>query len=233
MKKRGILDFISKSFEGVVKNPIILLPGLIVMVLAWIGVFLATYARAEGVDYTNLILLVAVIALLAGFAILYFGLGGLGMAKEIVENRKAKWKNISQYWNKFWQKYLGAVVVLILVFAVLAAIIFGLINLLGYVLVEWPLFIASMLLVLIGGLIGILFLLLPYFVLVTNKDVKESLKSCIKFAKKNYFPLLLLLIVFFVLNMVLSRVPYIGSLLGIVISAAESIALMSFVIERK
>ena len=233
MRKRGPIEITGDAFKALAKNWIILIPGISVFLSLFGGIFLVDYLSTIVDNFSLLIILWVILVIAMIFAVLYFGLGALGLAKEIAEKRKAKWKHVNQYWKKFWVRYLGVTLIIILVFISIAAVVY-LLSLLIRILGGEIAFIAALLILgVIGALIGLLFMLPPYMLLINNKSIIDAIKQSVKVSKKNYLSLLGVIVIFFVLSLALSFVPYLGNLFSVIIGATEGIALMMFALERK
>lgn len=242
MKKRSVIEIIKGAINGFVKNPILLVPALLVLVAMWLGSFLIAYMFLIGLDLAVAVPITIVLALAMIFAMFYFGLGGLGMVKEIVDKKKAKWANINTYWNKFWIRYVGVNVALMLITLGIGAVAIAL----GYVLslliggANAALIVTAIILGLIAILVMLLFLLAPYVLLTENRKVGKTIKRSVEIAKKNYGSLLGLFASFFFVSILLQLIPLgqIGNIIwqivvGVVIGVVQSIALMTFASERR
>ncbi len=231
MKKSGVFEIVKKGFVGLYNNPVILIPSIAVLLSVWTGMFLGMVVYASGLNLVSQVLLYTIIGLLVLVGIFYFGLGAMGIAKDIADRKRPKLKAVHSYWKKFWDRYIGVSFLIFLIIAGIAAVIV-LLSAMASSFGEQAQWIVFGILVLIGLLVGVLLVLPTYTLLVENKNVMKSLKKGIDIAKKNYLYLLGVLVIFFVLSIVLGNIPYVGALLNMIIGAAQTIALMIFVIER-
>lgn len=240
--KRSVFEIIKSAVKGFLKNPIILIPGLLLLLIIWAGSFLIKYMFLVGLDLFISVPLSIILAGIIISAMFYLGLGGLGMAKEIVDRKKAKWSNIQTYWNKFYGKYIGISIAILLIITgigIVAALLGWIVTLLtgGVTTVAW---IAFSILGLITILVALLFSLSTSLLLIENKTVKKSINRSIKVVKNNYGSLILLLAIFMITSIVLQLIPLgqIGNtiwqgLVGLIIGVVQTISLMMFASERR
>lgn len=243
MKKRRVIQLVGDAFRALKKNWLVIVPGLLALIAVWGGVLLMALTGGN-------ILLAVIVGLLAVVAVIYFGIGGLGMAKEVAEKKKAKWKHIHQYASKFWLRYTGVAIVIFFIFLALGLIAWLLAafaRILGGDVAFW---IAIVLLILIAGLIALLFILAPYMLLIRGKNVMDAINRSVQVTKKNYLAFLGVLIIFAVISLAVQAIigfattplsemvglitaQVVQGLISVVIGAAQAIALMMFILERK
>jgi len=188
MKKKGVFDFIKKGILGLYNNPLILLPAVMVPFSLWIGIFLGGFIYISTFSLALKISLSILLLLVIAFLMFFFSLGTTGMAKDIAEKKKLKINALRLYWNKFWKRYIGVSLLILIIFGLIMIAAGGLGTLAQPLGEPYSTAILGLLIV-IGLLISILFTLPPYILLLENKTVLKSLRKGILVAKKSYFEL--------------------------------------------
>jgi len=262
MKKSGVLDLVKFGFNGFKKNPIMLVP-LLIMVLIGIaalllmGLIFLTSGMVSiselgvqintGITISMIFLMGLKIALVGIVAILIslpFHLGIMGMGKEISLGKKAKFNAVNKYAKKFYLRSLGVYILIGLIAAAAAIILISLgrwITLLARVAQDsagGQVIMAIVIGILV--LFMVLFALAPYYLIFQDLKIIKSIKKGFQIARKYYWVLLGVLVIFMIISLVIRQLTLLGAgwiivviLLNMVLSLVQIVALMKFISERK
>jgi len=254
MKKENIFALTKRSALQLWNNPILIAPTLLAILFVGLGAVLALGALlatgfwVSGIEIASpsilwpsmpmivlaSVLLVAVVASIV-LAFAYLQAGFLGMIKETSHGKKTSLKAINHYGQKFWARYIGL------------NILVGLILLAGMVvLASTELFFIGLFgqlsagSIITSGILGILFLMfsalftLPQnYLILEDLKIMASIKKGYNTAKKNYWELVGLLLIFAIISQAVVKAPFIGGLLSFLFGVVEAIAIMNFAIGRR
>lgn len=184
---------------------------------------------------TPSIVLFLIFALIISFLAIYlikayFFSGAIGMAKEIIHGKKAKLKFMNQYGKKFMPRY-WLIKFFIAIFIILWLFVFSLPAIISG---KWILMFITFLSIIPLIFILLLFYMAEYYLVMNDLTAVESLRQSFNTVKANYFSLLGLIIIFSIINIILSFIPFIGGLLNLlVLIPVETIAFFVFAYERQ
>lgn len=247
-RKYSILGVIGASFQKFFKNGniILALPFIFSFIAAFIilvaviliaGINLGVFAAAEpdlsAVLASSLVLpviLSVVIGLLAiWFISCYFSGGAIGMAYEIINNKKTNLAKMHQNGKQFFFRYwLASLIIGIMVFVWLA--IFSL----PAIFTLKPAYLSISLLSIIPAVfIFILFTFAYTFLVIHDLSAWKSVKKSVVFVKNNYWPTFSLIVLFSLIMFAIGLIPFIGNLANLIImSPVMAIAFIIFVLNR-
>ena len=200
----GMVSFLMSSLA---KGSITEIFSNLLPILASVGVGIIFFVLA----------LVVMIALSTGIA---------GMAAESLK-KKTKVKTMWKIAKKRWQTAIGVSVVVFIVAIVLLAVIFSLSAFMGGVT-------GFVLGAIIYYLVMILFTLTTSIVAVEKFGAIKCVERSVKIAKKNYLKVLTLTAVYVIINLLVSLIPFVGSLFSsFVIAPMMQISLVDFYLKNK
>ena len=259
MRKHNIFDVIGMAFQKWWYNFIIVLPFIFSLIASIISILLIffifvflfkiispgilesfiTFIRGENIEsMSNLItptlaiyiILAAIISVLVLELIkAYFYSGAIVMASDIVKGKKTNLRVMNKAGKRFLWRYFFVKLIISV-----GIIIWLFIFLLPFILTEkfsllWILFISVIPL----AFIYVLFLLPEYFVVLDNVGVWDAIKRSIGVVKANYWAMLGLGLLFILMSAVVGFIPWVGSLLSLIIIApCQTIAFIIFIFER-
>lgn len=228
MKTKEFLNLISESLRDLVRNPLILVPGIVL----WIIVSLIS--EAGGKIAYNLQTTASNVVWLAVTFIVFFAISGgilsglIGMSSKL-ENGKAKWKEFNFGVRKFWFRNF----IILLFFVILYNVV-----------VNGPLFLFTKLMIYLKPtlelspevfrilslvlafllLIGIVifFTYSNFYVVIENLGIVRSFRKSIKLVKKEYLATISLLVLLFVVYRLILFLP------GVTAELVEYVLLVPF-----
>jgi hypothetical protein len=246
---------IGKSFELWIANPIIIVPFLLqflsyVVLTLLFGIFLFSQnwesLMAEDIEAiaTQLItkffesslnlLIFAVLVALAVFLSCFLLSGSIGIANEIAKGKKAKFRDMTDYGKRFWLPYLGTsvLIVLIMIFAlIIGASVFLAVSMIG--LSDIAVSIATAIFALLVLLFAVLLVPATSLLIVQNSKPVEAIKMSFKLSKRNYMPLLGLILLLVVINIFINLIPSVGGIIGfLILNPIQTLSIVLFVIDR-
>jgi hypothetical protein len=224
-ERKGIGKILSESLDVISQNPVIVLPYIVPVIIVLIGAVAAAGAvlpgimggRFEADPRAMLSGLMAAAGIFFVFGILAFIFDivatafAINLTSNAVRERKV---TLSEAWQQIGAKKI----VLVLV----AFIILGILMVLG------------VLTLCIGTVIvAVLFPFLGQGIVIDNLGLIDTFSNSFNIAKKNWADILILIIVFFVVAFILTRVPVIGGILIILIVMYATVAFTVLYLNRK
>lgn len=246
-------SYYSESINGFTKNPLLAAPTAVGYVLIYVFTFILTFLWIFGfygsdiLNYSNstmtstpdlgaiwiLMGIVALIFIITWIITSFIYAATIGMSKKIVLGEKPELDAALKYGKKYLLKILGVYIVeFILSAAASIPLILGIILLITY-----PGNSLSILGMMIGGLISVLlfigifvFFIFTYQSVVVGKNsIIGSFKESYKLVKKNFFDVLVVLIInalimgtviflTFFINLFIGIIPFIGWIISTIIS---------------
>lgn len=256
-------DIIKKSFMGYGKQPIIalaflfrlialvavMLPAILIISVIIVGLTgVAAGAEITQEMITAIVplmiimpsfLITAFIAVIAViFISCFFSAGSLGMAYDIANNKKTSIKSMMDYGKKFWWRYVGvSLLILLIVLGLLIVILPVALPLMtmdaSTIKQNIPLLVLVCIIAAAFLLFLFLFILSPYMLIIKNTGAKGAIKNSFVFVRKNLGQTLLLAITLLAIVIVIDYIPIIGSLVNLfVIAPVQVIAFMIFVMGK-
>ncbi len=218
----NLKKIIFSSFNSILKNPTILLPGvalwIVLQLFSLIPNLLKPYLQSTFALTSWLI--ISAILLLAILSFFFSGLVGLSL--ELNNQKKPSLKTFLSYAKRFW--LLNTIVLILLrIFsiAIEQAAFFStsfLVNFFSISTIGKQIFSATLspaaftfILIYFAGLAGILiFLTLSSpCLIVFNTDLLNSFKKSFRIVKRNYLDVLVVSVLFFILFEIINRIPHI------------------------
>jgi len=226
--KKGIGDILSEALDTIGKNPMIIVLYLIPMVLSLIGVFVAwgriapireisnisDFSKFDySMFYKNALALIGFSSIL-GIIAWIVGIIAAAIAIYMTYNSvQGKQITLSEAWNAI----KGKILILIIASIITAILIF-----LGFFALC------------IGALIVmILLVFVNQGIVIDNLDIGATFHNSYNIAKSNFFDILILLIIFFVLGAIVGWIPYIGVILSTLIEMYGVVTYTILYLNRK
>jgi len=245
--KRNVWKYFTESFKTLWKQPIIVIPLLINVIVSFISLMIADFASsgnpliqeyaATGAiasfsleSFYPLIAIYAVALIISFLISSFFYAGAIGMIYDVVRKKKTSLKAMVDYGKKFFLRLIGINIVLGLLS--MAGITIALLPLL--IDQTWLTFILTLILGIAFVLFMILFLLSNIYLIIQNKGVLASISKSFSVIKKNYFRFILLIILLTACGALVNFIPYIGMLISqLIIGSASGIAFVLFALDNK
>jgi len=223
--KKGIGDILSEALDIISKNPTMIIPYLIPMTLSLIGTFvtwgkiapireISDFSRANwelfyknalaAVGFSSFLAIIAwIIGIIAGAIAIY-------MTYTSVQGRRITL-------SEAWEAVKGKILILIIVAIITLILIFlGLFALC------------------IGALIVmILLIFVNQGIVIDNLDIGTTFHNSYHIAKNNFFDILILVIIFFVLGIIVGVIPYLGVVLSTLIELYSTVVYTLLYLDRK
>ncbi|MCK4636835.1 MAG: zinc-ribbon domain-containing protein [Methanomicrobia archaeon] len=224
--KKGIGDVLSEAFNTITENPMMIVPYLIPLALALIMVFVTWGSLVPireigpGFDFDTDFLYENALAFV-GFASIFgilswiFGIVAtafaINMTYNSVNGRKV---TLSEAWSE-----IGAGKILILLIVFIITVILTFLGLFALC---------------IGALIVyILLMFVNQGIIIDNLDIGATFSNSYNIAKNNFFDVLILALVFFVLSFLVTWIPYIGGILGVLVGMYGTVSYTILYLDRK
>ncbi|MBU7024302.1 MAG: hypothetical protein HXS40_09065 [Theionarchaea archaeon] len=228
-EKKGIGAVLSEAMDIIGKNPIIIVLYLIPVILVLIGLFTAVglfipreaiRSGFRGFEVSPEFFLDRALSFL-GFVSIFGVLGWIfgivvdAFAIRITYNAtQGKKLSLSEVWNE-----IGVEKILILA---VAAIIVAILTILGF-------FVFC-----IGALIVmILLIFVKQGIVVDDLDLGATFSKSYNIAKENFFDILILVLIFFILGLILGVVPWIGPILNVFVGMYAMVAYTVLYLDRR
>jgi len=234
------------------KNPLLILPvvfqtsanfllfSLLVIILSAIfGVSLFTsISAASSPSSIAEIILQIVNQNLALFIVLgvIFGVASIavislfeGSLLLMINSKNARFKDVlagKRVFSKIFSFNIIFSAIILVMAAIIAALVFS--------VTKWAWLIAVAFLISLIFLFSLLFLILtPFYIVIDNANMRNSMKKSIKIVRKNYFSFLALWILTILIMVILGLVPAVGNLLATLIgSAYQKICVNAFAVDK-
>jgi len=226
--KKGIGDILSEALNRIMENPMMIVPYLIPVVLALIAVFVTWGSLVSvkeigpGFDfdfgaeffYENALAYLGFASILGIFSWI-FGIVATAFAINITNNAvNGRKVTLSEAWSEIGA---GKILILLVVAIITAILIF-----LGFFALC------------IGALIvAILLMFVNQGIIVDNLDIGATFSNSYNIAKNNFFDVLILAIVFFVLGFLVGWIPVIGGILGVLVGMYGTVSYTLLYLDRK
>jgi len=224
--RKGIGKVLSEALDIIAANPLIIVLYLIPLVLIVIGlvtavgVFVSRATMYRGFEIDPRFFLNSALAFL-GFASIFgiiawiFGIVADAFAINITYNAaQGKKVTLSEAWNQ-----IGAGKILVLL---VVSIITAILTILGF-------FVFC-----IGALIVmILLIFVKQGIVVDDLDLGAAFSNSYNIAKNNFFDILILVLIFFVLTIIMFAIPWIGGILAIFVGMYATVAYTVLYLDRK
>jgi len=226
--KKGIGDVLSAAFNTITENPMMIVPYLIPVALALIGAFVAwgsivpVREIGQGFDfdfgadflYENALAFIGFASIL-GILSWIFGIVATAFAINITYNAvNGRKVTLSEAWSE-----IGAGKILILL---IVAIITAILVFLGFFALC------------IGALIvAILLMFVNQGIIIDNLDIGATFSNSYNIAKNNFFDVLILALVFFVLSIIAGLIPVIGGILGVLVGIYGTVSYTILYLDRR
>ncbi|MCX8194397.1 MAG: hypothetical protein N3G19_03520 [Candidatus Pacearchaeota archaeon] len=258
---KNIIEIIGSSFKLWWKNFIIVLPFVfnfflssVALVLLFLLFFAFLFSKLSLQDLINLgtlstqaeiekfssllsepsfllgfVIFILISVFILSFIRAYFYSGAIAMSSEIVNGRKTNLKTITTNGKKFfWRYWLVQLIINVAIF--LWIFVFSL----PLILTKNPSFIILTLVSLIPMvLIYVLFLLAEYYLVIEDLKIWETFSKSFVIVKRNYWTMLGLGVLVFLMNIVAGIIPFVGFLVSIlIVFPCQTIAFTIFSIER-
>lgn len=228
-ERKGIGAILSEAMDIIGKNPIIIVLYLIPVILVLIGLLTAVglfiprgaiSSGFRGFEVSPEYFLDRALSFL-GFVSIFgilgwiFGIVVDAFAIRITYNAtQGKKLSLSEVWNEIG---VGKILVLMI-----AAIIVAILTILGF-------FVFC-----IGALIVmILLIFVKQGIVVDDLDLGATFSKSYHVAKDNFFDILILVLIFFVLGLILGIVPWIGSILNVFVGMYAMVAYTVLYLDRR
>jgi hypothetical protein len=224
--RKSIGNILSEALDIIAGNPMIIVPYLIPVILMLIGAVVAVEAfvpegvMRPGFEFDPEFFLDTALAF-AGFATVFgvlamiFSVVADAFAIDITFNATQEKKvSLSEAWGHIG---FGKVLVLLIVF-----IIATILTILGA------------LILCIGFLIAmILLIFVMQGVVIDDLDIGATFSNSYNIAKDNFFDILILVLIFFILEVIVSIVPAIGGILAIFVGIYATVAYTVLYLDRR
>ena len=224
--KKGIGDILSEAMDVITGNPMIIVPYLIpiLFVLIAAAVTWGTIVSVEEIGsgyeldtdffYESALAYLGVASVL-GILSWIFGIVATAFAINMTYNAvNGRRMTLSEAWNEIG---VGKIVVLIVV-----AIITAILTFLGFFALC------------IGALIVmILLIFVNQGVIIDNLDIGGTFGNSYNIAKKNFFDILILAIIFSVLAVIVGLIPFVGGILGVLVGMYGTVAYTILYLNRR
>ncbi len=209
MKPRNFFRMFEGGLRNLYRNPLLIVPSVLLGILLFIiSKFGWKFAPSLQTTFSN-VLWTAFVAIVSLVLISYFFAGLVGMAKQSIGG-KAKFKDFTSKANKFWLKNFLIVLLIILISIIVGRIAHYGALFIGQALdfnvnTAVPVFV----LIYFVGLIGILIFLTfsNVFLVVRDLSVWESMKSSMRFVRKEYLATLSFSVIFFIVYFLVNKIP--------------------------
>jgi hypothetical protein len=228
-ERKGIGAILSEAMDIIGKNPIIIVLYLIPVILVLIGLLTAVglfiprgaiSSGFRGFEVSPEYFLDRALSFL-GFVSIFgvlgwiFGIVADAFAIRISYNAtQGKKLSLSEVWNEIG---VGKILTLLI-----AAIIVAILTILGF-------FVFC-----IGALIVmILLILVKQGIVVDNLDLGATFSKSYHVAKENFFDILILVLIFFVLGLILGIVPWVGPILNVFVGMYAMVAYTVLYLDRR
>lgn len=227
-ERKGIGKILSEALDVISENPLIIVPYIIPIVLALIGVFVvfgAFAAQAGPFPFTDfepdpewmMDNVVAFLGFTSVFAILELIFTVLAAAFAIVITFNAKQGKIVSL-GEAWSE-IGAGKLIILLITWLIATILTALGLIALC---------------IGALIVYILLIFVYQgILIDKLDLGATFSNSYRIAKDNFFDILILVLIFGALIVLIGLIPYIGGVLAVFVRMYSVVAYTILYLNRK
>ena len=227
-------QIIKKSVVNLCKNPILILPSLIILIMFFlisktsvrINSYLSLNNLNNAVFSTSWLALFVLISLL----IISFLFSGLIGASSVTLKRKATLKDLFVFGKKYWLKNFVAIFLILIIsdlvfFASLYSSFYigKTVNLSlrpAQALFFLALFIGM-------ALVVIFFTYSSFFLIIKNLSIRNSIKSSFRFVKSNYIHTLALLLIFFVVDWFLEFLEFIHPYLSEIVTSLILVPLLA------
>ena len=222
--QKGIGKILSEALDVIAGNPILIVPYVIPVIIVLIGAFVAIGTFVSGairpgfeVD-TEYILqnVLAIIGFASVFAILawVFAIVADAFAINITYNAlQGKKVTLSEAWNE-----IGTNKIVMLVVVSIITIILKLVGLLFFCIGYF--------------IVAILLIFVSQGIVLDNLGF-DTFGNSYNIAKKNFVDILVLVLIFFVLWILLTRIPIIGGILGILVGIYAVVTYTILYADRK
>ncbi len=190
---------------------------------------MAQFSSLMGIQIFYLIIAVIISLLIIELVRAYFFSGAIGMAVEISKNKKTSLSSMIKNGNKFFWRYWLAKLVIVIGILIWFAV-FSLPSLLsGNIKLIYIPFVSIIPLI----FILMLFALVEFCLVLGNLSVFGAIKKSISVVKSNYWEMFGLVALFYLMMGIISFIPWIGSLAGLLVFIpVQIIAFTIFAIER-
>jgi hypothetical protein len=257
---KNIIRLIGEGFSSYFKNLVVVLPFLFQIILVAITgtlamflfaktlnlqlfdlvlqkltaeqlqeVFISAFSASETIS--KLVFLFVLSFLIVLLISSYFIPGAIGMMLSVFKsNKKPSLKEMNEYGKRFFWRYFFLQLIINVFFFVLASIIF-----LPVLLSNSSAWAIVLFIILFIALIifYIFFILAPFVLIVKDSFVFQSIKQSFILTKKNFWALINLGALYFVMSAIVQIIPYVGSILSaLIINPALNLSIVLFCIER-
>ncbi len=224
--KKSIGDILSEALNRITENPMMIVPYLIPVVLTLIGSFVAwgslvsvkeigpgfnfnaNFFKDTALAYMGFASILGVLSWIFGIVATAFA---INMTYNAVNGRKV---TLSEAWSE-----IGAGKILILL---VVAIITAILTILGFFALC------------IGALIvAILLMFVNQGIVIDNLDIGATFSNSYHIAKDNFFDVLILAIVFFILSFLVGWIPVIGGVLSVLVGMYGTVSYTILYLDRK
>ncbi len=244
--KSNVWEVISESLKLPFNKPIVFVPTLLVAAVAlvaggllYLGSLIFTYAQGNLASSATIWAILAVelliglaIVLAALYSILVLMAGYLALIKDLLQGKKADLRSMWKQGKDLWLRLLGTQLLVALVILTPAILLAAILFLLSLVITRNIIWISAYAIVaiILLGLFYVLFSLSASYLIIENKGALDAVRKSFRVAKRNYFELFGLLIIFFALSIIVNSAPIevVASLLSWFVGIAQAIALMRF-----
>lgn len=243
-KKKGVFNVLSESLNYYIKNLELSLPflflGIFFLILitliffSTIGVvsysikgqvqelMLSDMLNMANISFLIILLIISFIAII--FVSSYFISGAIGMSLEVVNKKKASIKTMFKIGNKFWLSFSGLIILIISLIGLISVIPFFLLILTLLILPLMPLTIIVSIAIIFSSYIFLS--TAPYFLIIKDEGILKSIRYSFNFAKKNYWNIFLVLLIFFLLESIINIIPLGNIIIFLVISPLQILAFL-------
>jgi hypothetical protein len=224
--KKGIGDLLSQAMDVITGNPMIIVPYLIPLIIALIGAFVAwgsivsiedvglgfepdvNFFRDTALAYLGFASVLGILSWISSIFALAFA---INMTYNAVNGRKV---TLSEAWSEIGA---GKILILIIVAIITAILIF-----LGFFALC------------IGALIVmILLVFVNQGIIIDNLDIGATFGNSYNIAKKNFFDILILVIIFAVLGAIVGLIPVFGVVLAILVELYGTVTYTILYLDRR
>ncbi len=210
MEKPGLINLFKKGFYDIYNNPLVIIPGILIFILLTLFSLISVKINYNLSNSITLAIWLVIFSLISLFIISYFSSGLIGISGEIARNKKPGFLELLKNSNKFWLKNFIIIVLIIISYNIIWLISQNGASLIGKSLsLEVNLAKLVFFFIYFLGLLGVIIFLTfsPFYLIIKNKSILESLRNSAILVKKNYLKTILILALFFALNGILGFTP--------------------------
>lgn len=208
MKQFDFFSILKDSIKSFYKNPILMLPSLILLVFFVFFSQLSSNINYALQDLVSLTVWTILFSLISLIVISFFLSGLIGMSFKILE-KKIKISDLFKYGWKFWLKNFIIILIIILTYNIIRYLAHDLSFFIGTFLnLDVKIAIFIFFFFYFAGLIGIIIFLTfsSFYLIINNCSIFKSIKKSFIIVKKNYIYTLIILLLFFVINNLLNLI---------------------------